>query len=131
MKTIWIVDDDEEMVHAIELMLKLLDCEVRHFFSARPAAKCLLNGERPDLFILDINMPGVSGIDFLEFLRRRKDLKNIPVVMLSTEASDVMIDKAMALGADAYVTKPVALDELEEAMKKALRAHGKESIACL
>ena len=69
-------------------------------------------------------MPGVSGIDFLEFLRRRKDLRNIPVVMLSTEAADLMVDHAMALGADAYVTKPVAIEELEEAMKKAFRAHG-------
>ena len=124
MKTVWIVDDDEEMIHAVELMLKLLDCEARHFFSARPAAQTLLAGERPDLFILDINMPGVSGIDLLEFLRRRKDFKNIPVVMLSTEAADVTVDQALALGADAYVTKPVALEELEEAMKKAFRAHG-------
>jgi CheY-like chemotaxis protein len=124
MKTVWLVDDDEEMIHAIELMVKLLDYQVRHFFSARLAAQTLLNGERPDLFVLDINMPGVSGIDFLEFLRLRKEFKNIPVVMLSTEASDVMVDKAMALGADAYVTKPVALEELEEAMKKAFKAHG-------
>jgi len=124
MKTVWIVDDDEDMIQAVRLMLKLLDCETRHFFSVRPAAQTLIDGERPDLFILDINMPGVSGIDFLEFLRRRKDFKNIPVVMLSTEAADVMVDQAMALGADAYVTKPVALEELEEAMKKAIRAHG-------
>jgi CheY-like chemotaxis protein len=123
MKTIWIIDDDEEMIGAVKLMLKLLDSDVRSFFSARPAAQALLNGERPDLIILDINMPGVSGIDFLEFIRNRKDLKDIPAVMLSSEAADVMVDKAMALGADAYVTKPVTLEELEEAMKKALGAH--------
>jgi DNA-binding response OmpR family regulator len=125
MKKIWIVDDDEEMVGAITLMLKLLECEAKHFFSARLAAQALLGGERPELFILDINMPEVSGIDFLEFLRRRNNLKDLPVVMLSAEAADVMVDKALALGADAYVTKPVALEELEMAMKKAFRAHGK------
>jgi CheY-like chemotaxis protein len=124
MKTVWIVDDDEDMIHAVQLMLKLLDYESRYFLSARPAAQTLLNGERPELFILDINMPGVSGIDFLEFLRRRPDMKDIPVVMLSTEAADIMVDHAMTLGADAYLTKPVALEELEEAMKKAFRAHG-------
>jgi CheY-like chemotaxis protein len=124
MRQIWIVDDDQEMVSAIGLMVKLLDCEERHFLSARPAAQALLSGERPDLIILDINMPEVSGIDFLEFLRRRKDMKDLPVVMLSTEAADVMVDKAMAIGADAYVTKPVALEELEKAMEKALTAHG-------
>jgi len=44
-------------------------------------------------------MPEVSGLDFLEFLRRRKDWKDLPVVMLSTEAADLMVDKAMAIGA--------------------------------
>lgn len=124
MKTIWIVDDDEDMIRAVQLMVKLLDCETRLFYSARLAAQTLLNGEQPDLFILDINMPEVSGIDFLEFLRHRKNTMNIPVVMLSTEAADVMVDKAMALGADSYVTKPVAIEELENAMKVAFQAHG-------
>ena len=123
MKTVWIVDDDEEMIYAVRMMLKLLECEVRHFFSARLAAQALFDGQRPDLFILDINMPGVSGIDFLEFLHRRKDFGMIPVVMLSTEAADLMVDHAMDLGADAYVTKPVALEELEGAMTKAFKAH--------
>ncbi|HEY5157358.1 MAG TPA: response regulator [Anaerolineales bacterium] len=124
MKTIWIVDDDEDMIRAVQLMVRLLDCETRLFYSARLAAQTLLNGEHPDLFILDINMPEVSGIDFLEFLRHRKNTMNIPVVMLSTEAADVMVDKAMALGADSYVTKPVAIEELENAMKVAFQAHG-------
>jgi CheY-like chemotaxis protein len=126
MKSIWIVDDDEDMIRAVQLMVKLLDCETRLFYSARLAAQTLLNGERPDLFILDINMPEVSGIDFLEFLRHRKNSADIPVIMLSTEAADVMVDKAMALGADAYVTKPVAIEELEVAMKKAFKVHGIE-----
>ncbi len=123
MKNVWIVDDDEEMIYAVRLMLKLLDCEVQHFFSARLAAQALFEGQRPDLFVLDINMPGVSGIDFLEFLHRSKDLGTIPVVMLSTEAADLMVDHALNLGADAYVTKPVALEELDEAIKKAFKAH--------
>jgi CheY-like chemotaxis protein len=123
MKSIWIVDDDEDMILSVQLMVKLLDCETRLFYSARLAAQTLLNGERPDLFILDINMPEVSGIDFLEFLRHRKNSADIPVIMLSTEAADVMVDKALALGADAYVTKPVAIEELEVAMKKAFQAH--------
>ena len=126
MTKIWIIDDDQDMVGAIRLMVKLLDCDERHFFSARLAAQALLGGERPDLFLLDINMPEVSGLDFLEFLRRRNDLKDLPVVMLSTEAADVIVDKAMSIGADAYVTKPVALDELDKAIKRALAARGKK-----
>jgi CheY-like chemotaxis protein len=123
MKNIWIVDDDEEMIRAISLMLKLMDCEVRYFLNARSAARTLIEGRQPDLLILDINMPEVTGIMLLEFLRRRPELGNLPIIMLSSEATDVLIDEAINLGADAYVTKPVSLEELEGAMKTAYAKH--------
>jgi CheY-like chemotaxis protein len=120
MKQIWIVDDDEEMSRAVRLMVKLLDGETTAFLNARAAAQAIMDGRLPDLMILDINMPEVTGLDLLEFLRRRNESRNLPVVMLSTEASDVMIDRARELGADAYVSKPVTIEELERAMDEAL-----------
>ena len=123
MRKIWIVDDDEEMTQAIQLMLQLIDCEATVFFDARSATQSLLSGNRPDLMILDINMPEVSGLDLLEFLRRRAEWINLPVVMLSTEAADVTVDKAMKLGADGYITKPVTIEELERAINSALQKH--------
>ena len=120
MRAVWIVDDDDEMSHAVKLMLQLLDSTVEIFRDARSAAKRLLAGDRPDLIVLDINMPEVSGIDFLEFLRMRNDLKEIPVVMLSSETTDIQVDEAMQIGANAFVFKPVTIEELEEAMQKAL-----------
>ena len=123
MKQIWIVDDDEEMGRAISLMLKLLDCETKYFFNPRPAAQALIAGGRPDLMVLDINMPEVSGLDMLEFLRRRKEWRNLPVIMLSSEAADIMVDKALQMGADGYVMKPVTIDELEKVMSRAFYNH--------
>ena len=123
MRTIWTVDDDEEMNRAIGLMLKLLDCEVTAFHNVRSAAQMFASGRKPDLLILDINMPEVTGLDMVEFLRRRPETKNLPIVMLSSEAADMMVDRAMELGADAYVTKPVTLDELEKAMATAFYKH--------
>ena len=123
MPAVWIVDDDDEMSHAVRLMLELLDCTVETHRDARSAARRLLTGERPDLMVLDINMPEVSGIDLLEFLRMRPDLKHIPVVMLSSETTDVQVDEAMQLGADAFVFKPVTIEELEEAIELAIAAH--------
>ncbi|HLC04932.1 MAG TPA: response regulator [Anaerolineales bacterium] len=120
MPLVWIVDDDDEMVHAVGLMLKLLDCSVRSYRSARNAVEELRTGQRPDAFLLDINMPEVSGIDMLEFLRREEGYKDIPVVMLSSETTDVQVDQAMGLGANAYIFKPVSVEELEEALKKVL-----------
>ena len=120
MKRIWHVDDDEEMLRAMDLMLKMLNFETRFFMRARSAAEALLAEEKPDAILLDINMPEVSGLDMLEFIRRRAGLKNLPVIMLSTEAADVTVDKAMSLGADGYVTKPVMIDELEAEIKLAM-----------
>lgn len=115
----WIVDDDDEMIRAIRLMLQMLDYSVEAYRDARSAARRLLAGARPDVIVLDINMPEVSGIDMLEFLRMRRELKHLPVVMLSSETTDIQVDQAMALGADAFVFKPVTIDELEAALNKA------------
>ncbi len=119
MKTLWYVDDDSEMIQAVRLMLQLLGYETVPFLDARKAARKLLAGERPDVLLLDINMPEVSGLDFLEFLRRRSEWNDLPVIMLSSEAADIQVDTAMELGADAYVFKPVTIDELEKALETA------------
>ena len=124
MKKIWIVDDDEEMARAVMLMLKLLGCESRHFFSARQAAKEVMDGRKPDMFILDVNMPEVNGIMMLEFIRQRPEIKGLPVIMLSSEAADLQVEVAINKGADAYITKPVSLDELDAAIKTAFKNHG-------
>jgi len=123
MKNIWIVDDDEEMSHAIGLMLKLLDCEATAFFNVRSAAQSFASGQKPDLLILDLNMPEISGLDMIEFLRRRTDTKKLPIIMLSSEAADMVVDQALALGADSYVMKPVTIEELEKAMATAFSKH--------
>jgi DNA-binding response OmpR family regulator len=116
----WIVDDDEEMSHAVKLMLQLLDFEVATFRDARSAGQALLAGRRPDLLVLDINMPEVTGIDFLEFVRSRAEFKHIPVVMLSTETADLQVDEALRLGANDFIFKPVTIEELERAVGNVL-----------
>lgn len=123
MRQVWIVDDDEEMSRAIGLMLKMLDCEAISFHTARSAAQALLTGKRPQLMILDINMPEVSGLDFLEFLRRRPEWRDLPIIMLSSESADSAVDTALKVGADAYIMKPVTIQELERAMTTAFHKH--------
>ena len=120
MKAAWIVDDDEEMSHAVKLMLQLLEFDVSTFPNARSAGQALLAGRRPDLLVLDINMPEVTGIDFLEFVRSRAEFKHLPVVMLSTETADQQVDEALRLGANEFVFKPVTIEELERAVGNVL-----------
>ena len=126
MRTVWTVDDDEEMNHAIGLMLKLLGCAVTGFHNVRSAPQIFASNRRPDLLILDINMPEVTGLDMVEFLRRRPDTKDLPIVMLSSEAADTMVDRAMELGADSYIMKPVTLEELDKAMATAFYKHSNQ-----
>ncbi len=118
MKTIWIVDDDREMAHAIQLLLQLLDYDSEIFSGARPAAQRLLQGQHPAAIILDINMPQVRGDEFLSFLRSKRRWRNLPVIMLSSEDAEVQIDALLEKGANAYLTKPVTLEELQAALAR-------------
>jgi DNA-binding NtrC family response regulator len=120
MRVAWIVDDDDEMSQAVSLMLKLLDYSCEIFRDARSTGRQMLQGRKPDVFILDINMPNVSGIDLLQFIRSRQGFQHIPVVMLSSETTDAQVDEAMRVGADAFVFKPVTLEEFEEALDRAI-----------
>lgn len=81
-----------------------------------------MGGKRPDALILDINMPEVSGIDMLEFIRLRPEFRSLPIVMLSPETTDVQVDDAIKKGANAFVFKPVTVEELEGALAKAMGA---------
>ena len=120
MPTAWYVDDDQDMIQAVTMMMKLLDVEIRPFLSPRAAAKALQEEKvKPDLLILDVNMPEVSGIDMCEFVRRKPEFNTLPILMLSSEHTDAQVDEALEKGADAYVLKPVTLEELEKGIKKA------------
>lgn len=66
---------------------------------------------KPDVILLDLNLPRKSGFEVLEELRRDPDLKRIPVVVLSTSDSERDIMKSYDLNANCFVTKPVGLDE--------------------
>ncbi len=121
MKTAWFADDDKDMIQALSLMLQLLGYQTRPFPNARQTARALLSGQKPDLLILDINMPEVSGLDLLEFIRSRREWNALPVIMFSSDATDVQVDYALSLGADAYIFKPVTIEELEAAIAQAIQ----------
>ncbi len=114
MKLAWYIEDDGEMIKAIRLLLKLLDYETRSFFDCKTAAQAILDGDRPDLMLVDINMPIVTGMDLLKYVRSRSDFDLIPVVMLSSEVADASVNEATELGADGYLFKPVTIEDLED-----------------
>ena len=73
---------------------------------------------RPDLILLDLNMPKMDGRELLAFLKMDEDLKTIPVVILTTPESDADIAKSYQLSANCYLSKPVRLEEFEDLVKE-------------
>ena len=72
---------------------------------------------RPDLIVLDLNMPRMNGSEVLEVLKSDDELKLIPVVVLTTSSAPEDIRDAYQRHANAYVTKPVSLDEFVETVR--------------
>ncbi|MCB2196608.1 MAG: response regulator [Bacteroidetes bacterium] len=72
---------------------------------------------KPDLILLDLNMPKMNGREFLEEMKKDEHLKLIPVVVLTTSKADEDIVKTYKLGASCYVTKPVGLDQFQKVVQ--------------
>ncbi|MDI6789651.1 MAG: response regulator [Thermodesulfobacteriota bacterium] len=72
---------------------------------------------RPDLILLDINLPRIGGIDVLKTLKADPDLKRIPITMLTVSDKDEDIIRSFDLGVNSYITKPVDFNKFVEAMK--------------
>jgi two-component system, response regulator len=72
---------------------------------------------RPDLILLDLNMPGMDGRRFLEIIKADERLKCIPVVVLTTSSDSSDIERCYQLGASTYIQKPVSFDGLTQAVR--------------
>ena len=75
------------------------------------------DAKRPDLILLDINMPRKNGCEVLEEIRGDEDLRIIPVVILTSSEAEDDIRRSYALGANCFVTKPADLDEMVKAVQ--------------
>jgi DNA-binding response OmpR family regulator len=93
-----------------------------------PAAVQLFERESPDLVVLDINMPGMSGFQVCEAIRRRS---RVPVMMLTVRGEEEDLVRALGLGADDYLNKPFSPRTLLARIKALLRRAGMESSAPL
>lgn len=116
---ILLVEDEEKLARMVELELNYEGYQVEKAFDGQTGLELALSG-RFDLVLLDIMLPALSGMEVLRRLRRESQ---IPVIMLT--ARDTVVDKVSGLdmGADDYVTKPFATEELLARIRAALRKH--------
>ena len=117
---ILLVEDEEKLARMVEMELRYEGYEVTKAFDGRSGLEEALSGKY-DLVLLDIMLPQLSGMEVLRRLRRESDM---PVIMLT--ARDSVIDKVSGLdsGADDYITKPFAIEELLARIRAALRKRG-------
>jgi two-component system chemotaxis response regulator CheY len=99
------VDDSPSVRKMVEFTLKAKGFEVGSAGDGHEALE-LMAKENFDAIILDINMPRMNGLEFLKKIRGEEAYTSIPVVMLTTEGQEEDKDKAISLGATAYIVKP-------------------------
>ncbi len=110
-KKILVIDDSSTNIVLLNAVLLQHDYEVITAFSAKEAFR-LLESEMPDLILLDLLMPEISGIDFLEKIKKQKNHRDIPVIIVSAVGSQENISLTRELGAVSFISKPVNIDEL-------------------
>ena len=112
-----IIDDNRSTADALHQMLTVLDVTARVAYGASPAIT-LLGGFTPGLILLDINMPGVDGLEILAYLRREPRLVPVPVIVITSDDQPETRARVMKGGANAMIIKPATLESLEENLKK-------------
>lgn len=117
---IFVIEDVPEMSELVALYLTKAQMEPRTFQNAEDALSELENGTTPDLVVLDLNLPGMSGFDFLKKFRANYNT-TIPVVIVSARDADEDIINGLGIGADEFVTKPFSPRVLVARIESVLR----------
>jgi CheY-like chemotaxis protein len=118
-KTVLIIEDEEDAAELFAEMMRVSGFHVVKTSSSTPAINMMI-ANRPDVVILDIMMPEVSGMDILRQMRSDPELSGIPVVVVSAKSMPADIKNGMEAGASTYITKPVGFLELKEAVERAI-----------
>ena len=119
-----ITEDDADMAKLISNMLKGHGYDTSIASDGIEAVSKLMAGN-VDMLILDIMMPFFSGYWFCNIFKKHPKLKDIPIIIVSALNNRSDIEKGMALGADAYITKPFTEEELTDAVKTVFKKSGK------
>jgi len=118
-KKILIADDEPNIVVSLEFLMRQKGYEVRVATNGEDALRAV--GEfAPDLILLDVMMPRLSGYDVCQKVRENPAWAGIRIIMLSAKGRDVEVNKGLAVGADAYVTKPFSTKDLIEQVARML-----------
>lgn len=107
--SILLVDDDRFLIDMYSLKFKECGCEIQTATSAEDALKLLRGGLAPDIILLDVTMPGMTGFELLEVMRKENLAPDATVVVLSNQGQESDLARAKELGAEGYIVKASAI----------------------
>jgi len=116
-KKVLIVDDFPAMRHSIQVLMSAKGYDATEANNGLEALS-VLEKESFDLIITDLVMPEMDGFDLCEKVKSNKNYKNIPVIILSTQKDVRFIMKALKLGADDYLVKPIESELLDKVIER-------------
>jgi DNA-binding response OmpR family regulator len=125
-RTVLLVDDEPNIILSLEFLIEQAGYEVRVARDGEAALKSI-EERRPDLILLDVMLPKRDGFDVCERIRANSAWNDIRIIMLTAKGRDSERERGLALGADAYITKPFSTREAMEQIKRFLDDEGPEA----
>ncbi len=125
-RTVLLVDDEPNIILSLEFLIEQAGYEARVARDGEAALKSI-EKRKPDLVLLDVMLPKRDGFDVCQRIRANPAWNDIRIVMLTAKGRDSEREKGLALGADAYITKPFSTREAMEQIKRFLDDEGPEA----
>jgi len=122
-KSVLIVDDEVSICLSLRHLMKREGYDVRVVHDGEAALDAVREAA-PDLILLDVMIPKRDGYDVCQTIRKNPDWNDVRIVMVTAKGRDVEAEKGLALGANAYVTKPFSTRELAEKVRSLLEGAG-------
>jgi len=114
-----IVDDSSSMRAVIKRTIKLSGFNVGEYYEAGDGREALeiLSNKWVDLVLSDINMPNMNGLQLIAEMKKNELLSSIPVVMVTTEGSEKIVEESIRLGASKYIKKPFFPEDIKNTLR--------------
>ena len=116
-RTILVVDDEQNIVRMLEMNLARQGYNVVTAYDGAEALATARN-ERPDLVLMDVNMPNMDGYAALAAMKADSALSDVPVIMLTANRTPEDLEESLAVGAEYHITKPIEFSELLEMLDR-------------
>jgi two-component system, OmpR family, alkaline phosphatase synthesis response regulator PhoP len=126
-KNIYVIEDENDIADLIKYNLELHGYKVSTFSNGEKGLSAVEH-QKPDLMILDIMLPGMSGLEICKIIKGAEKTRAIPIIMASAKGSEDDIVKGLELGADDYMTKPFSTTVLKARVEAVLRRQGRKSL---